>query len=147
MATKKATRRKATAKKAPSKKKAPPKANQFKKGKSGNPGGRPKLPPDVRAAMKLNKSAFVRLVNEYLWIPWDDSQKRLRSKDCSLMEMAIGEMALAAANGCGQSMDRILNRLIGKPRDKMELTIPTPFIIAKTDGTPVYELGAEPGED
>ena len=33
---------------------APPKANRgrFKKGQSGNPGGRPKMPPDMKAAIQ-----------------------------------------------------------------------------------------------
>jgi hypothetical protein len=44
---------------------APPKANRgrFKKGQSGNPGGRPKMPPDMKAAIQektpeLLKSLF-----------------------------------------------------------------------------------------
>lgn len=121
----------------------------FKKGQSGNPKGRPPLPEDVKAARKLGKAEFVRLVNDYLWINWDEAQKRLSSKKepVSLMEQAVGNLALDAANGDRGALDLILDRLIGKTRDKMELTMPRPFIIAKTDGTPVFELGAEQGEE
>jgi hypothetical protein len=38
---------------------------KFKKGKSGNPLGRPKLPDDLRAQLRTHKSKFKLLVLEY----------------------------------------------------------------------------------
>ena len=115
----------------------------FTKGKSGNPKGRPKTPPDVRNIRALSKTEFTRIANEFLWLSTTAADKKLKSRGLSQFEKAVGQTVKKAAAGDLMRLNMVLDRLIGKPRDKMELTVPKPFIILNADGTEAMTLGAE----
>lgn len=119
----------------------------FKKGQSGNPNGRPPVPEDVREARKLGKSEFTRIMNKCLFMSLADFDIEMRRDDLTMFERSCMSMIQHAAAGCERRFEMILTRFLGRPRDKMELTLPQPFIIKNMDGTVAVEAGARARED
>jgi hypothetical protein len=123
----------------------PPLHTRFKKGQVTNPGGRPKTPPDIAKARRLNQIELDRLINKYLWMDRDTMKARLADPDTPMMEIMIGSIvAKAAQNGDQQRLEFILTRIIGKVKDQLEVTA-KPYIIEKLDGSAIV-LGSDPGD-
>lgn len=97
--------------------------SQFKKGQSGNPGGRPLADPEVKAARELTakelasviEMVFAATVPELTIIAADPKEPFVRSvvaKCC----------VIAHRTGDWTKVDSILNRAIGKVSDSVQLT-------------------------
>lgn len=119
----------------------------FQPGQSGNPSGRPPEPEDIKKARSLTKNEYTRIANKYLWMDLESFGKELKRKDLSMFEKAVMQMIQHAAAGCERRFEQILARMIGKPRDKMEVTLPQPFIVRYADGSKAAELGASVREE
>ncbi len=79
----------------------PPIGKPWRKGQSGNPGGRPKVAADVKAeARRYTKEALARLVH---WMRSDDPQASIRAS-----------MALLD-RGCGKPAQAVLGTLPDRP--------------------------------
>lgn len=110
----------------------------FKPGQSGNPNGRPKLPTDVKEARKLNKSAIEILLNKYLYMPFQELKSTIESQTLSAADMFIATVIYKGiTKGDHYRLDFLLNRLIGKVTEKMEVQMPTPMIIRRPSGEEV----------
>lgn len=92
----------------------------WEKGQSGNPNGRPPLPPDVREARRLTTEEFTKLANKYLYMTEEEITAVLGGSPV-LMEQIVAKMALAAGENV-QKADWFLNRLIGKVPDVIDAT-------------------------
>lgn len=119
----------------------------FKKGQSGNPNGRPPVPEDVKEARKLGKNEFTRIMNRCLFMTLAEFDEELRRPDITMFEKSCMQMVAHASAGCERRFEMILNRFLGRPRDKMELTLPQPFVIKTLDGSKAMELGAKVREE
>jgi hypothetical protein len=94
---------------------------RFQKGQSGNPGGRPKLPEDIRMARSLNATEFERIVTKYLYLPWSEIYKLKEDQSLPLMECAIISMlAKAIEDGDERKLGFLLDRVIGKVKERLE---------------------------
>lgn len=99
----------------------PKEETQFKKGKSGNPSGRPKLPPDVQAARKLTNTQFIILVNKFLNMSREELKAAAENPNAPMLELIVAKIIeRAIANGDQTRLGFILDRLIGKVPDKIE---------------------------
>lgn len=117
------------------KKPTPPVEKRFKPGQSGNPGGRPKLPDDIKEARKLNQHELERIINKYLAMSRDQVKESISSPTTPMMELMVASIvAQAAQKGDHQRLDFVLNRLVGKVKDQIEVTQVTPFVIKHTTG-------------
>lgn len=93
-------------------KRNPPKANQFKPGQSGNPEGRPKLPPDIVEARRLNRVELERILNRYIWMTKAELSAAITDAATPLMEVMIASLvARAAKEGDQQRLGFVLDRL------------------------------------
>jgi hypothetical protein len=115
----------------------------FAKGVSGNPKGGPGLPKDVKEARKLTQGELERAVNRYLHLSRGELKAAIEAPGTPMIEIMIASIiAQAATKGDQMRLDFILNRIIGKVQDRVEVTMPKPFIIERKDGSTV-ELGAK----
>jgi hypothetical protein len=116
----------------------------WKPGESGNPEGRVKLPEDIRTAKKLNKIELERLLNLYLTLSDDEIKARLSTSETPQLEKMIASIVTKAIDhGDQQRLTFILDRLVGKVKDEIDVTvIPRPVIIERHDGTSI-ELTSE----
>jgi hypothetical protein len=125
------------------KRKPPPPDKQFKPGQSGNPGGRPKLPEDIKKARKLNQVELERAVNHLLFCTRDELQAIVKNPETPMLEVMVASiMAQAATKGDQMRLEFVLARLIGKVKDQLEVTVPTPFVIRRPSGE-TLELGMD----
>lgn len=122
----------------------------FKPGQSGNPSGRPKVPGDILEARKLNQVELERIINKYLYMDRESVKAAINNPATPMMELMVASIvAQAAQKGDQQRLDFVLNRLVGKVKDQLEVKQVTPFVIKHTTGHQTV-LGAKQvtdGED
>jgi hypothetical protein len=95
----------------------------FPEGVSGNPAGRPPLPPEVRNFKKLTRE----MVEEIGSIVLEADERALYAIATSSTTPALQKwIASAALNGIQvgdiDQLDKLLNRIIGKPIEKQQVT-------------------------
>lgn len=97
--------------------------NAWKKGQSGNPNGRPPMPPELKAFKKLSPSLVHATVNKFCNMTLPELEAYLKSGKAIVIERMVGEVMAAAARGGDQTrLNFILDRVIGKVRDEMHHT-------------------------
>jgi hypothetical protein len=115
----------------------------FKPGVSGNPGGRPKLPDDIKEARKLGQIELERVINKYIYLSRDELKAALADTATPMFEIMVASIiAQAAQKGDQVRLDFILNRVVGKVTDRIEHSTPKPFVIERSDGSQLV-LGAK----
>lgn len=115
----------------------------YKKGVSGNPNGRPRMPQDLRNVKKLKEDEFKAIVslyahmtkNELLDVIQDPATPVLHLSVCSILSKVVKE-------GDHARLDFLLNRTIGKVKETKEIYTPEPTIIIRGNGEQI-ELGAK----
>lgn len=118
----------------------------FQPGQSGNPGGRPAIPADIKEARKLTQIEFEKLVNKYIWLTQAGFGEAAEDQSISMFERMIGSIVQKACNeGDHQRLNFLLDRLIGKVTEKMEIKA-EPFIVKRKDGTEIV-MGAAAKKD
>lgn len=99
-------------------------------GQSGNPSGRPNLDPELRKLRELTKEQFKELATLLLSGTQEDLAELLAKPDTSMLTTWMIRVILTGAeNGDYAKLDSLMNRLVGKVKDEMELTLPKPTII------------------
>lgn len=88
---------------------------RFRKGQSGNPKGRPRVPEDVRQVTLLHRTEFVRLANELMKLDKSELKQRLETKGTPMIELMVGKIIWeCVTKGDQQRLEFLLNRLIGR---------------------------------
>lgn len=122
---------------------------RFKPGQSGNPNGRPKLPDDIRQIRKVNKTEIERVMNKFLSMTKSEISQLVNDQDTPALEIMLASIIVkATTHGDHQRLNFILDRLVGKVKDVVQVELPKPTVIERLDGSSV-ELGAvmNKGED
>ena len=105
---------------------AGPEHTRFQPGVSGNPSGRPKLPPDIAKARSLNQLELERIVNKFLWLDRASIKAIADDPATPAMELMVAAIiGKAVVLGDEKRVEFILTRLLGKPANspiKLELT-------------------------
>lgn len=110
----------------------------FKPGQSGNPGGTSKVDRDLMVIRKLSKEKFKDLANILISGTREDLERMLASPGTTaLTEMVIKVVLGIAERGDMTSLDRLLDRLIGKVKDEVDVNVVKPMIIERRNGTEV----------
>lgn len=95
----------------------PPKTGQFKKGQSGNPKGRPKLPEDLVAVKRLASAEVQTMIAKFSRMNVGQLKELVKDDSISGLERAIIMNIMDPLR-----MDYILSRCIGKVPDIVEST-------------------------
>lgn len=119
----------------------------FKPGQSGNPAGRTPLPEDLKSVKILTNTNLRARVQRLLDLPTDDLVAYAEDPKLTALDAMIASIVVkAVVNGDQQRLDFILNRLVGKVQDKVEVTMPKPFVVVRQSGEQVV-MGAEVKEE
>ena len=130
-----------TGKKAASKQRGKP----FKKGKSGNPGGRPKASNTMKELKKLSKNKFAEILMKFLYLTNEEIKEIVRNPKTAMLELMLGSVILKAIRtGDQQRLDFLLNRCIGRVTDSVDISI-QPYIIRRKNGEEI-EMGVDTGD-
>lgn len=86
----------------------------FQKGVSGNPGGKPKLPDDIKAARKLSREDFIRILEKYRNMPIGEIKTIAEDQATPLMDRLVIAWLKEGLSGNVQAIDKLLDRWIGK---------------------------------
>ena len=121
---------------------------KFQKGQSGNPGGRTKMPPEVKEARKLNRQTMELALNKFLHWETDKLAEFLRDKSNPVLEMIIAKILLESmVKGDQIRLNFIFDRLIGKVSEKVEHTLPKPTVIKRFGKDETVILGVQLTEE
>lgn len=122
-----------------SKRGKPENLKPWPKGQSGNVSGRPKgiySRDEIQAVVSKMYRMKVAEVNDILSSP-----------ESTMLEIHVANIMIKGSDdGSFQSFDGLMNRTIGKVQDKLQVTVPKPFIIKRSDGSEVV-CGAELPKD
>jgi hypothetical protein len=95
----------------------------FPPGKSGNPNGRPALPPDVRDAQKLTNDEYMRISTNFMAMTRTEIQEALQRPDATMLELMVGGIVAKAAKDHDYLRATfLLDRVIGKVKEQIETT-------------------------
>jgi len=92
----------------------------FKKGQSGNPSGRAKLPADLLEAKRCNKEQLETLLHKFLVMDKEALRQIMASPVSTMLELMVGSIIMRAVNdGCTMRLSFLLDRVLGKmPSDQ-----------------------------
>lgn len=98
--------------------------------------GRPPMPAALRAGRRLNRTEFEELVNKYLWMSTTELELATEDKSLPAIEAYFANVVkVGTLTGDHSRMEFILQRLLGKVKDQLEVTTPKPYVIHRLDGT------------
>lgn len=101
--------------------------------------GRPPLPKELKEAKRLTKTEFETIVNRYLWLSHEELEAAAENKSLPAVDRYLATVIkIGSASGDPGRMEFLLQRLLGKVTDKVEVSQPKPFIIEKLDGSSVH---------
>ena len=95
----------------------------FPKGVSGNPGGRPKVPEELKVARALTAEQFTELADLILKENLPELSKIAASSTESVLKAYVAKILVnGLRKGDYTALEWVLNRVIGKVADKREVT-------------------------
>jgi hypothetical protein len=110
----------------------------FKKGKSGNPKGRPTVPKEIRDIKKLSADELAEIVSTLFFATDAEIASLINDPDAPKLKKIVASILnKTAESGNATQLDQLLNRVIGKVQDKVTHTITRPSILVRQDGTEV----------
>jgi hypothetical protein len=123
------------------------KDTKFKKGKSGNPSGRPTLSPEERKLLKLTKAEVARLLNLVCGLTHAELLEKYKAIETPGIEKLFIKTILDGLDGDSvKSSEFILNRIVGKVQEDVSISMPRPTVIVLEDGKEIV-LGATKGDE
>ena len=115
-------------------------ATQFKKGNCANPGGRPKISPELRKKAHLTKQTLINILNDLIHMDSDQLEIKLKDPKATMLELAVGRIIQKAAKeGDTLRLNFLFDRIVGKVTDIVEQT----NIIKDYDPTEYEEIPRE----
>ena len=111
-------------------------------GQSGNPEGRPAIPEDVKKIRKMTNDEVKEVGTLLLNGKESDLKAMLTSEETPILKKWMASVSLEGLrNGDEKRLNAILDRIVGKVKDVVQVELPKPTVIERLDGTSV-ELGA-----
>ena len=116
----------------------------FGPGNNANPNGRPKTPEDIKKIRKLTSKEVTRMGHILMSTP-NDLKDILSDENATVLSHWIAKICvMGLKQGTPRELNELLNRLIGKVSERVEVTLPAPVIINRLNGDRTV-LGATRG--
>lgn len=107
----------------------------FKPGHDQPGPGRPPYPKEVREASKLTRILFEGTLNKLINMNISELESYTQDSSVPAIEVILASiLQRAIRDGDHTRLDFILNRLIGKVKEKIDVDLPKPFIIQDLSG-------------
>jgi hypothetical protein len=104
----------------------------FQKGVSGNPNGRPKLPPEIKQIQKMSPTFVRAMINKLSRMTKDELAIHLKDPKTPVLEVTLGSIyAKAIKDGDYMRLNFLLDRTIGKVKEEVDISV-TPQITYRT---------------
>lgn len=101
---------------------APPKKNQFKPGVSGNPAGRPPVPPAIHAIRRMTHAQVAEIGTVLLEGDLAAIEAITRDPKASVLKVWIASLIVTSLNkGDASIFNAIMDRIVGKVRDRLKI--------------------------
>jgi len=94
----------------------------------------------MKKAFKYNQMEVKVIIDVMMGMTLKEMQTLLKTKDITMIELCHARQVMNAATGDRQSLEFLLDRLVGKVKDKLEVQQPRPTVIKRRNGEAV-ELG------
>lgn len=95
----------------------------FKNGNAGGP-GRPRLDAEVKELRNLNQFEFHKILNDLGFKTKDELQAKINDPSTTALELAVASiLAAAIKTGDPTRLSYITDRLVGKPKESLEIQI------------------------
>lgn len=95
--------------------------HQFKKGQSGNPNGRPRKYVSTLTDQGYKLSEINDTIQAMMAMSLDELKKVYQDKEATILEKTIAHsMQKGLKNGNLSSMETLLTRVYGRPKEKLE---------------------------
>lgn len=121
----------------------PPQHTRWKKGQSGNPTGRRKLPVSLKGVSELTAEEIKRTIAKHFRMDKEELAKVLQNAKSPSLDLIIAStIAKAIKDGDISRAEYLFMRSLGKVKDVMEVVQPEPIVIKRKDGSEV-ELGTK----
>lgn len=101
--------------------KKPPTGRPFKPGQSGNPGGKPKIDPLIRAFKETTYRDFIHHLQKYGAFTKEEIQVEENRPDATMFELMFTNIVSGASRGDKDARAVLLDRLWGKVKEVHEL--------------------------
>ena len=86
----------------------------FKPGQSGNPTGRAKLPPEIRAARKQGMVDLIKLIAKHFGMTKEEAKAHKEKPGLTQLELALGNFVSRAIKGDVSAFRYLVEVMIGK---------------------------------
>ena len=106
-----------------------------------NPKGAPKLPPELKAARELNQRELERIINTLLHLSRNQLVQRLKDPKLTMIERIAARILQASESVADEKrLGFILDRMLGKPKERVEHSGPNGAPIASVIMSPEERL-------
>ena len=113
----------------------------FKKGnKLGK--GQPKTPEEILAAAKLSRKSFQGLFHKFSLMDITEFRSFVEADKMNVMEKIISSIMIKAIEGEGKAAALIWDRMMGRVKEEIEISMPKPVLIERPSGEQIL-LGVD----
>lgn len=125
------------------------KSTRFKKGQSGNPGGRHKVPAELVKAQRMNQVRFAQLLDQYFNGSLVALREKIESDNPTTIDYTLARYVYSCATSEEPNVNLfsfLLDRWIGKVKESVEITQAKPTVIQLLNNEGTIVLGRENDE-
>ena len=99
--------------------------------------------PEDKKLAKLTRTQVKTLINRFAQFDIDQLEDVLKDKKRTVLEHMVGRIfLLGIKEGDYRRMDAMLDRMVGKVKEEVEVKMPTPYIVENIETGKSYQLGA-----
>jgi signal recognition particle subunit SEC65 len=114
----------------------------FVKGKVTNPKGRPRIPKEIAVVKVMSKQMVETAISLMLNKKVTELEAILKDKSRPTLDHFIGRIIMKGiVEGDHQRLEFLFQRVIGRVKDQIDISMPEPYIVESVGGDKRIECG------